>query len=76
MINQGRFNSIVNSFSDKNILIVGDVMLDRYYFGNTERMSPEAPVPVVDIDKVVDRLGGGDNLILHDLNKENIAFRN
>ena len=53
MINQGRFNSIVNSFSDKNILIVGDVMLDRYYFGNTERMSPEAPVPVVDIDKAV-----------------------
>ena len=65
MISQDRFNAIANSFSDKNILIVGDVMLDRYYFGNTERMSPEAPVPVVDIDKVVDRLGGSSNVALN-----------
>ena len=65
MISRDRFNSITNSFTDKNILVVGDVMLDRYYFGNSDRMSPEAPVPIVDIDKVVDRLGGSSNVALN-----------
>ena len=45
MINRDKFKSIANSFRDKKVLIVGDVMLDRYYYGQTNRMSPEAPVP-------------------------------
>lgn len=49
-------------FSDSKILIVGDVMLDKYYFGCVERISPEAPVPVVNILKEESRLGGAANV--------------
>ena len=45
-----------------NILVVGDVMLDRYWFGDTDRISPEAPVPVVQINKMDERLGGAANV--------------
>ena len=65
MLSRNRFDLLSSLFTDKKILIVGDIMLDRYYFGKTERMSPEAPVPVVDIDRVVDRLGGSLNVALN-----------
>ena len=45
-------------FSNSKILIVGDVMLDKYYFGKVDRISPEAPVPIVNIQKEESRLGG------------------
>ncbi len=44
------------------ILVVGDVMLDRYWFGDVERISPEAPVPVVRIQRSEERLGGAANV--------------
>ena len=44
------------------ILVVGDVMLDRYWFGEVERISPEAPVPVVHVARREDRLGGAANV--------------
>ncbi len=50
------------SFSASRILVVGDVMLDRYWFGDVSRISPEAPVPVVRIDKRDERLGGAANV--------------
>ena len=65
MLSRNRFDLLSSLFNNKKILIVGDIMLDRYYFGKTERMSPEAPVPVVDIDRVVDRLGGSLNVALN-----------
>ncbi|CCD40404.1 ADP-heptose synthase /D-glycero-beta-D-manno-heptose 7-phosphate kinase [Candidatus Paraburkholderia kirkii UZHbot1] len=43
------------------VLVVGDVMLDRYWFGDVNRISPEAPVPVVRVQKKEDRLGGAAN---------------
>ncbi|MDE6452012.1 MAG: D-glycero-beta-D-manno-heptose-7-phosphate kinase, partial [Odoribacter sp.] len=49
-------------FSNCKILIVGDVMLDKYYFGSVERISPEAPVPIVKIEKEESRLGGAANV--------------
>ena len=49
-------------FKDKKILIIGDVMLDSYLFGNVERISPEAPVPIVDIEAKQDKLGGAANV--------------
>lgn len=49
-------------FSKCRILIVGDIMLDKYYFGNVDRISPEAPVPVVTIKKEESRLGGASNV--------------
>lgn len=45
-----------------SVLVVGDVMLDRYWFGNVNRISPEAPVPVVHVNTVQDRLGGAANV--------------
>ena len=42
----------------EKILIIGDLMLDRYYFGQSNRMSPEAPVPVVDVEEIRDNPGG------------------
>lgn len=49
-------------FSKCKILIIGDIILDKYYFGNVERISPEAPVPVVCIKKEESRLGGAANV--------------
>ncbi|MDO5666413.1 MAG: D-glycero-beta-D-manno-heptose-7-phosphate kinase [Alcaligenaceae bacterium] len=46
----------------KKILVVGDLMLDRYWFGEVNRISPEAPVPVVRVVKKEDRLGGAGNV--------------
>lgn len=50
------------SFDQVRILVVGDVMLDRYWFGEVSRISPEAPVPVVRIEKREERLGGAANV--------------
>ncbi len=49
-------------FSKTRLLVVGDVMLDRYWFGDTHRISPEAPVPVVQVGKIDERLGGAANV--------------
>jgi len=49
-------------FKNKKILIIGDIMLDSYFFGNVERISPEAPVPIVDIINKENKLGGAANV--------------
>ncbi len=51
------------NFKNAHILVVGDVMLDRYCFGNVDRISPEAPVPVLHIRKRSDVLGGAGNVV-------------
>ena len=48
----------IPDFSGACVLVAGDVMLDRYLFGGTERISPEAPVPVVQVRETVNRAGG------------------
>lgn len=45
------------------ILVVGDIILDRYIWGRVERISPEAPVPIVDVNDIEDRLGGAGNVV-------------
>lgn len=50
------------AISHSRVLVVGDVMLDRYWFGEVERISPEAPVPVVRVARREDRLGGAANV--------------
>lgn len=54
--------STLPSFEKAKILVVGDVMLDRYWFGEVTRISPEAPVPVLKVDKVDERPGGAANV--------------
>ncbi|WP_457390105.1 D-glycero-beta-D-manno-heptose-7-phosphate kinase [Roseateles sp. P5_E1] len=51
--------------ASRRILVVGDVMLDRYWHGAVERISPEAPVPVVRIEREEERLGGAANVALN-----------
>ncbi|KAF1042986.1 MAG: D-beta-D-heptose 7-phosphate kinase [Herbaspirillum frisingense] len=55
-------NDIVSAWNSARILIVGDVMLDRYWFGEVNRISPEAPVPVVRVERREERLGGAANV--------------
>ncbi len=52
----------LRNLKEANVLVVGDVMLDRYWFGEVGRISPEAPVPVVKIDRVEERPGGAANV--------------
>jgi len=49
----------------KNILVIGDVMLDKYWSGNVERISPEAPVPVINITSSVNKPGGAANVAMN-----------
>jgi len=53
---------IFKKFKDKKILVIGDIILDRYIFGKVSRISPEAPVPVVDVYEESYRLGGAANV--------------
>jgi D-beta-D-heptose 7-phosphate kinase/D-beta-D-heptose 1-phosphate adenosyltransferase len=52
------------NFENTKVLIIGDVMLDQYWFGGTSRISPEAPVPVVSVDRIDERPGGAANVAL------------
>ena len=54
--------SLLNNVSQAKVLVVGDVMLDRYWLGDTGRISPEAPVPVVKINQLEDKAGGAANV--------------
>jgi D-beta-D-heptose 7-phosphate kinase/D-beta-D-heptose 1-phosphate adenosyltransferase len=62
MIRLKRVEEICSQFKGKKILIYGDVILDRYIFGAVNRISPEAPVPVVKVKKEEFRLGGAGNV--------------
>ncbi|VVC75041.1 Bifunctional protein HldE [Aquicella siphonis] len=52
-------------FGTASVLVIGDVMLDRYWFGDTSRISPEAPVPIVKIEGADNRPGGAGNVALN-----------
>ena len=52
-------------FERAGVMVVGDVMLDRYWYGPTSRISPEAPVPVVKVDTIEERPGGAANVAMN-----------
>jgi rfaE bifunctional protein kinase chain/domain len=58
-------SQIFSSFEKQNVLIVGDVMIDNYLWGKVERISPEAPVPIVSVQKKESRLGGAANVAIN-----------
>ncbi len=60
-----KLTGLFNSFNDLNVLIIGDVMVDSYLWGNVERISPEAPVPIVSVSRRENRLGGAANVALN-----------
>jgi len=57
--------NILNQFESKRVLVIGDSMIDAYMWGEVNRMSPEAPVPIVEINKRESRLGGAANVALN-----------
>lgn len=61
-MNEARFQEIVGGAPARRIVVVGDVMLDRYVEGTVDRISPEAPVPVVLVDREWDAVGGAANV--------------
>jgi len=61
-ISRDRANALLSEFSHQKILVVGDLMLDRYIYGNVERISPEAPVPVVHVSGEKSVPGGAANV--------------
>ena len=58
-------DALFDQFEKKNILVLGDVMVDAYLYGSVSRLSPEAPVPIINLRKKEDRLGGAANVALN-----------
>ncbi|MFP6662965.1 MAG: D-glycero-beta-D-manno-heptose-7-phosphate kinase [Deltaproteobacteria bacterium] len=63
MMTGRRLNSLVAGFARARVLVVGDLMLDRFIWGDVERISPEAPVPVVRVRDESEHLGGAGNVV-------------
>lgn len=62
---QHQINRLFQGFKGVPCLVIGDVMIDAYYTGNTERISPEAPVPIVSVTETDNRMGGAANVALN-----------
>ncbi len=65
MLNKARAAAILAGFERIRVLVIGDLMLDRYLFGSVNRISPEAPVPVVHVTREASRPGGASNVALN-----------
>lgn len=63
MISAVKFKELESRFNELNILVIGDVMLDNYIWGEAERISPEAPVPVVNVRSSSSTPGGAGNVV-------------
>jgi rfaE bifunctional protein kinase chain/domain len=65
MMDQKAFEALFGSFNHTKIGVVGDIMLDTYWWGSVDRISPEAPVPIVSLQKKEIRVGGAANVALN-----------
>lgn len=65
LLSTERINTILTAASGRHVAVVGDIMLDRYFWGNVTRISPEAPVPVIDIESETFHLGGASNVAMN-----------
>ena len=63
MLTKTRVTEILNTLRDRNVVVLGDVMLDEFVWGDVTRISPEAPVPVVDVRRESIHLGGAANVL-------------
>src|SRR5262249_56212340 len=57
------FETVLDQFGRKRVLVVGDIMLDRFVYGHVSRISPEAPAPVIETAGPVDVVGGSGNVV-------------
>ena len=65
MMDLNQFNQLFEGFSNTKIGVVGDIMLDTYWWGSVDRISPEAPVPIVSLQRKETRVGGAANVALN-----------
>jgi rfaE bifunctional protein kinase chain/domain len=65
MTDTQKYTQLFEQFSSLKVLIIGDVMIDAYLWGNVDRISPEAPVPIVHVNRRANRLGGAANVALN-----------
>ncbi len=65
MTDKNTITRLFHSFQDKKLLIIGDVMIDAYLWGSVDRVSPEAPVPIVTLNRRESRLGGAANVAMN-----------
>jgi len=63
MLTRARASEILDTLRDRNVVVLGDVMLDEFVWGDVTRISPEAPVPVVDVRRESVHLGGAANVL-------------
>ncbi|OGU40148.1 MAG: sugar kinase [Ignavibacteria bacterium RIFOXYB2_FULL_35_12] len=73
-ISTHRLDELKNNFAGKKIVVIGDMMLDCYFWGDVKRISPEAPVPVVEVGDEFYRFGGAANVALNILKLGGIPF--
>jgi D-beta-D-heptose 7-phosphate kinase/D-beta-D-heptose 1-phosphate adenosyltransferase len=71
MMNHSKLINIINKIQNKKVLVIGDIMLDTYIYGAVERVSPEASIPIININKTKSVAGGAGN-VLNNLNSMNI----
>ncbi len=65
MHKEGNYKKLFDDFNGLNVLVIGDVMVDSYLWGKVERVSPEAPIPIVALKKRENRMGGAANVALN-----------
>lgn len=65
MLDQKAFKALFDGFNHTKIGVIGDIMLDTYWWGNVDRISPEAPVPIVNLKRKEIRVGGAANVALN-----------
>src|ERR687892_2849560 len=63
MLTKIRVTEILDALRERNVVVLGDVMLDEFVWGDVTRISPEAPVPVVDVRRESIHLGGAANVL-------------
>ena len=65
MISTESISKLFKEFNNLSAIVIGDVMVDSYIWGTVSRISPEAPVPIVEVEKRENRLGGAANVGLN-----------
>ena len=71
MLDQSKLKHIISEIQNKKVLVIGDIMLDKYVFGSVDRISPEAPIPIIN-EKNTKLLEGGAGNVIKNLNSLNI----
>lgn len=62
-VSMNRLHTLIDGFPQVRILCIGDVMLDKFLYGSVTRISPEAPVPIMRMDRETRMLGGAGNVV-------------